>query len=239
MYTLYYYYQIWFFIFAWAFYYKPKKLFIQKLLLCFQNKNTTQIYIFQSYFYLNIFFIAKHPCHHLAVDLQLLHSHFHGMFRKDQHFIPEWLETGLVFRTLPECQHPRKIRQHLTPPDHRHFSLNCRQSFRRGMSKYKYRKKKIMKFSHIISLFTNSKKVWFFFRYTNSILMWSLLPNSGFVLNLKCSREMLQNLPYFIYVVYENPKVALSDFHFVLLYFFPLLIACRHRPVHSIEEKIK
>ena len=50
---------------------------------------------------------------------------------------------------------------------------------------------------------------------------------------MKCSSEMLQNLPYF-----WNTKTHIQFFfifHFVLLYFFPGL--CQHRPGHSLGKK--
>ena len=55
---------------------------------------------------------------------------------------------------------------------------------------------------------------------------------------MKSSRKMLQNLPYF-----WNMKihVVFFVFHFMLLYFFPNECPglCRHRPGHSLGEKIK
>ena len=36
----------------------------------------------------------------------------------------------------------------------------------------------------------------------------------------KCSSETLQNLPYFIYIYLQKPKVAFSVFHFMQLYFW-------------------
>ena len=55
---------------------------------------------------------------------------------------------------------------------------------------------------------------------------------------MKSSSEMLQILPYFIYIDKKNQSYF---FHFVLLYFFPNECRgqCQHRPGHSLGEKIK
>ena len=54
---------------------------------------------------------------------------------------------------------------------------------------------------------------------------------------MKCTIEMLQNMPYF-----WNTKAHEVIFHFMLYSIFPPNECpglCRHRPVHSLEEEKK
>ena len=56
---------------------------------------------------------------------------------------------------------------------------------------------------------------------------------------MKSSSEMLQNLPYFIYTKTQS---CFFHFSFHATLFFSLMNApglCRHRPGHSLGEKIK
>ena len=57
---------------------------------------------------------------------------------------------------------------------------------------------------------------------------------------MKWPSEMVQNLPYFIYI--RKTKVAFSVFHFVLHYFCSLNECpdqCQHKPGHLLGEKNK